>query len=178
MYHFSMKRELRRKYLDVRKNIFKRDKKDEAIFRKVIKEAFVREAKTILIYVSLKDEVDTRRLITYFLDNGKNVYVPRVCEKEMDFYRIDSFNDLVEGYKNILEPVGNEKISDFSKALCITPGVCFNRYGCRIGYGGGFYDRFLSRSGVFSIGVCYKECLCDLEFNEEHDVAVNRVITD
>jgi len=173
-----MKRELRRKYLNIRKRVLDKSCKDDLIFNKVISDERVLLARDILIYVSFEDEVDTRRLINYFLDNGKNVYVPRVCEKEMDFYRIDSFNDLVEGYKNILEPVGNEKISDFSKVLCITPGVCFNRYGYRIGYGGGFYDRFLSRSGVFSIGVCYKECLCDLEFNEEHDVAVNRVITD
>ena len=126
-----MKRDLRRKYLNIRKRVLDKSCKDDLIFNKVIS--------------------DERVLLA---------------------------NDLVEGYKNILEPVGNEKISDFSKALCITPGVCFNRYGYRIGYGGGFYDRFLSRSGVFSIGVCYKECLCDLEFNEEHDVAVNRVITD
>lgn len=98
-----MKEDLRKKYLEVRKNILKKDKKDEAIFRKVIEEEFVKEAKTILVYVSLKDEVDTRRLITYFFGSGFRVAVPRIDGKMMRFYYIESFDDLEKGYRNILE---------------------------------------------------------------------------
>ena len=178
MYHFSMKRELRRKYLDVRKNILKRDKKDEAIFRKVIKEEFVREAETILIYVSLKDEVDTRRLITYFLASGFRVAVPKVDEKTMIFYYIESFNDLERGYKNVLEPTCDcTPVLDFTRTICITPGVCFNKKGYRIGYGGGYYDRFLAEKNIISIGLCYKECLIDENFSNEFDIPVNKIIT-
>lgn len=178
VYYFSMKRDLRKKYLNIRKSILDKSYKDDLIFNKVISDERVLVSEDALIYVSFGDEVDTKRLIRYFLDVGKKVYVPRVSGCEMNFYRIGSFNDLEKGYKNILEPVGDEMISNFSKAICITPGACFNRCGYRIGYGGGFYDRFLSRTLVFSIGVCYKECFIDEDFNEEYDVAVNRVITD
>lgn len=173
-----MKRKLRRKYLDVRKNILNKNIKDNIIFNKVINDQDIFESSDILIYVSLDDEVDTRGLINYFLELGKNVYVPRVFNKDMEFYRIRGFEDLRVGYKNILEPVGIQKIVNFDKAICITPGVCYNDKGYRIGYGGGFYDKFLSRNKVFSIGLCYRECLTDEEFNEKLDVFIDKIITD
>lgn len=173
-----MKKELRRKYLNVRKNVLNKNIKDNIIFNKVINDQNVFKCNDILIYVSLADEVDTRDLINYFLELGKNVYVPRVFDKSMWFYRIKSFDDLKEGYKGILEPFGNDKIISFDEAICITPGVCYNEYGYRIGYGGGFYDKFFSKSGVFSIGLCYKECLIDEAFNEELDIPVDKIITD
>ena len=173
-----MKEDLRKKYLDVRKNILKKDKKDEAIFRKVIKEEFVRKAKTILIYVSLKDEVDTRGLITYFLVSGFRVAVPRVEGKVMRFYYIESFDDLEKGYRNILEPTCNcTLVLDFTETICITPGVCFNKEGYRIGYGAGYYDRFLAEKNIISIGLCYKECLIDEHFSDGFDIPVTKIIT-
>lgn len=173
-----MKEDLRKKYLEVRKNILKKDKKDETIFRKVIEEEFVKEAKTILAYVSLKDEVDTRRLITYFLGSGFRVAVPRIDGKMMRFYYIESFDDLEKGYRNILEPTCDcTPVLDFTKTVCITPGVCFNKEGYRIGYGGGYYDRFLAEENIISIGLCYKECLIEENFSDEFDIPVNKIIT-
>ena len=173
-----MKEDLRKKYLEVRKNILKKDKKDEAIFRKVIEEEFVKEAKTILVYVSLKDEVDTRRLITYFFVSGFRVAVPRIDGKMMRFYYIESFDDLEKGYRNILEPTCDcAPVLDFTKTVCITPGVCFNKEGYRIGYGGGYYARFLAEKNIISIGLCYKECLIEENFSEELDIPVNKIIT-
>lgn len=173
-----MKKELRRKYLNVRKSILNKNIKNNIIFNKVVNDQDVLKSSDILIYVSLIDEVDTRKLISYFLDLGKSIYVPRVFGRDMEFYKIRSFNDLRIGYKNILEPIGNEKIVNFDKAICITPGVCYNGEGYRIGYGGGFYDRFLSRNRVFSIGLCYRECLIDEAFNEKTDIYVDKIITD
>lgn len=173
-----MKEDLRKKYLEVRKNILKKDKKDEAIFRKVIEEEFVKEAKTILVYVSLKDEVDTRRLITYFFVSGFRVAVPRIDGKMMSFYYIESFDDLEKGYRNILEPTCDcTPFLDFTKTVCITPGVCFNKEGYRIGYGGGYYDRFLAEKNIISIGLCYKEYLIKENFSDEFDIPVNKIIT-
>lgn len=173
-----MKKDLRKKYLNIRKNILEKDKKDEAIFRKVIEEAVVKEAKTILIYVSLDDEVDTKKLIAYFLTEGFKVAVPRVDGKMMRFYYIESFNDLENGYKNILEPTRNcILVLDFDKSICITPGICFNKKGYRIGYGAGYYDRFLADKSIMSIGLCYKECLIEENFNDKFDVPVNKIIT-
>ena len=168
-----MKKSLRKKYLLLRKDVSCKKEKDNIIFDRVIL------ADTILIYVSLDDEVDTRRLINYFLESGKKVAVCKVLGKEMKFYYINSFDDLTFGYKNILEPKEYcIEVSDFSSSISITPGICYNKIGYRIGYGGGYYDRFYEKVNLYKIGLCYKEFLIDDEFNDIYDVAVDEIITD
>lgn len=174
-----MKKSLRKKYLLLRKDIFGREEKDNIIFDRVISNDRVILADTILIYVSLDDEVDTRRLINYFLESGKKVAVCKVLGKEMKFYYINNFDDLALGYKNILEPKEYcIEVFDFSSSISITPGICFNMLGYRIGYGGGYYDRFYDKVSLYKIGLCYKEFLIDDEFNDIYDVAVDEIITD
>ena len=94
-----MKKSLRKKYLLLRKDVSCKKEKDNIIFNRVISNDKVTLADTILIYVSLDDEVDTRRLINYFLESGKKVAVCKVLGKEMKFYYINSFDDLTFGYK-------------------------------------------------------------------------------
>ena len=178
-YTFIMKKSLRKKYLLLRKDVSGREEKDSIIYDKVISNDKVTLADTILIYVSLDDEVDTRKLINYFLAYGKKVAVCKVLGKEMNFYYINSFDDLALGYKNILEPKEYcIEVSDFSSSISITPGICFNRVGYRIGYGGGYYDRFYDKVSLYKIGLCYKEFLIDDAFNDIYDVAVDEIITD
>lgn len=173
-----MKDKLRKEYLSRRKRVSNKMIKDNSIFNKLINDCDVLVSGNILIYVSFSDEIDTRNIISYFFSVGKKVYVPRVVGKNMEFYRNWSFKDLKTGYRNILEPVGREKIINFDKTVCIVSGICFNESFYRIGYGGGFYDRFLSENKMISIGLCYKECLIDEEFNDEWGVSVSKVITD
>lgn len=174
-----MKKSLRKKYLLLRKDISSKKERDSIIFDRVISNDKVTLADTILIYVSLDDEVDTRRLINYFLESGKKVAVCKVLGKEMNFYYINSFDDLTLGYKNILEPKEYcIEVFDFSSSISITPGICFNMLGYRIGYGGGYYDRFYDKVSLYKIGLCYKEFLIDDEFNDIYDVAVDEIITD
>ena len=172
-----MKQKLREKYLKVRENILNRDIKNQDIFNQVINNAKVKEAKIILTYVSYNNEVDTLNLITYFL-NKKKVAVPKVEKGEMNFYFIKSLNDLKEGYAHILEPISKEKVSDFKEAICLTPGICFSKSGYRIGYGGGFYDRFFSQNKIYRIGLCYQECLIDNVYNKKFDQKVDEIIID
>ena len=173
-----MKKSLRKKYLLLRKDVSCKKEKDNIIFDRVISNDKVILANTILIYVSLKYEVDTRRLINYFLVSGKKVAVSKVLGKEMKFYYINSFDDLVLGYKNVWEPKEYcVMVSDFSSSISITPGICYNRIGYRIGYGGGYYDRFYDKVNLYKIGLCYKEFLIDDEFNDIYDVAVDEIIT-
>ena len=162
----------------LRKDVSCKKEKDNIIFDRVISNDKVILANTILIYVSLKYEVDTRRLINYFLVSGKKVAVSKVLGKEMKFYYINSFDDLVLGYKNVWEPKEYcVMVSDFSSSISITPGICYNRIGYRIGYGGGYYDRFYDKVNLYKIGLCYKEFLIDDEFNDIYDVAVDEIIT-
>ena len=158
----------------LRKDVSCKKEKDNIIFDRVISNDKVILADTILIYVSLDDEVDTRRLINYFLESGKKVAVCKVLGKEMKFYYINSFDDLTFGYKNILEPKEYcVMVSDFSSSISITPGICYNRIGYRVGY----YDRFYDKVNLYKIGLCYKEFLIDDEFNDIYDVAVDEIIT-
>ena len=173
-----MKEELRKKYLVIRKNILDRDIKNKKILDKIIKLKAVKEASVILTYVPTDDEVDTIGLIKYLLKNNRLVAVPRVDGSSMNFYYIKSLDDLNKGYMNIYEPVSGDMVKSFSKAVSITPGICYSNDGYRIGYGKGFYDRFYSKNRVYSIGLCYRECLTSEKFNDLYDVAVDEIITD
>ena len=172
-----MKNELRKKYLLVRNNIKNKYEKDKIICEKVINNHFVEKSNTILIYVSKDSEVDTINLINYFL-KFKKVAVPKVNDNIIEFFYINSLDDLEEGCFNVLEPITNKKVTDFNNVLCITPGICFNKEGYRIGYGKGYYDRFFSKHKIYAIGLCYQECLINDIFANSYDIKVNEVISD
>lgn len=107
------------------------------------------EAPLVLAYVSYNNEVDTRSVIASALRSGKRVAVPRVDAKSrsMAFFEIESKADLVAGYRGILEPraelTSALETEDFIGSVCLVPGLVFDANGHRIGYGGGYYDRFL-----------------------------------
>lgn len=107
------------------------------------------QASLVLAYVSYNNEVDTRAVIDSALKGGKRVAVPRVDAKShsMAFFEIESTEDLVEGYRGILEPrpalACALQTEDFVGSVCLVPGLVFDAEGHRIGYGGGYYDRFL-----------------------------------
>ncbi len=173
-----MKEELRKKYLVIRKNILDRDIKNKRILEKIINLKVVREASIILTYVSINEEVDTIELIKYLLKNNRLVAVPKVDGNSMNFHYIKSLDDLTKGYMNIYEPVSGDMVKSFVNAVSITPGISYSNDGYRIGYGKGFYDRFYSKNKVYSIGLCYRECLTSEKFNDLYDVAVDEIITD
>lgn len=173
-----MKEILRKKYLLIRNNIKNKDIKDNIIFNKVINNSRIKNASTILIYVSLEMEVDTKRLIKYFLKE-KRVCVPKVIKDGvMQFYYINEINDLSVGYKGILEPTTKTIYKNDYDSVCIVPGICFNNEGYRIGYGKGFYDHFLEKYKGYKIGLCYQDLVIDEKFREEHDIKVDEIITE
>ncbi len=112
------------------------------IFNKVVSHSFFLEAENILCFLNYQSEVETKNIIKKAWEEGKRVYVPRIDEDIMNFYQITSFQDLIKGYKGILEPVGDH-IFDMKDGLVIMPGVAFDKCRNRIGYGKGFYDKFL-----------------------------------
>lgn len=132
------------------------------------------------MYVSFGSEVDTKGLIEYSLNIGKRVAVPYCNGKNMLFYEIKSLSELSAGKFGIptVDISGKSPLVSFDKALCIVPGICFDCYGNRIGYGGGYYDRFLSENSVISLGVCYKKCLCSEIESEEFDIKTDYVLTE
>lgn len=168
-----LKKAVRKKILALRDRIPVADKAEYDVkIREVItgmKE--YREAEVILAYVSYRGEVDTLMLIEQALKNGKYVFAPKVAGNEMEFWRITAIEDLQEGYRGIREPVqrisfpdwarercsimNEDKVTDKDKAencarevrkvMMWMPGVAFDKDRHRIGYGGGFYDKYLNR---------------------------------
>lgn len=169
------KNELRKIYKDIRNNIKDRNIQNEIIFNKVISLEKVKKADTILIYVSFNNEVDTLNIIKYFLGK-KKVAVPKVNGNEMNFYYIDSFNDLSKGSFNILEPITTNKVTNFDNFICIVPGLCFDKENYRLGYGKGYYDKFLSNKNIYTIGLSYKETIIKKLPIDKYDIKLDKVI--
>ena len=140
------------------------------------------KAKTVLTYVSLDYEIDTIGLINAALANGKRVACPR-CEGdkgEMNFYFIESMQDLKKGTFGVLEPMGEQRVGSefFANSICVVPGLGFDALGNRIGYGQGYYDRFLASYNGFKIGLCYSNCVKYILPFESFDVPVDCIITE
>lgn len=174
-----LKEVLRKKYLRIRKEINESDKNkyDNDIFEKVINLQEYKDSKLVLAYVSLKHEVDTFKLIEHSLSIGKKVAVPKCEGYNIIFYTINGLDELKEGKFNILEPKTDKKLVDFSDSICIVPGVAFDNENNRIGYGKGYYDRFLKIYNGLKIGLAYKECLCEKIDAEGNDIKMDIVIT-
>ena len=132
----------------------------------------------IYLYVSTPDETDTHALIAYFLENGVPVAVPKVKGKEMDFYYIKGMDDLLPGAMNILEPKESCEKASSAQAPMIVPGIAFGTDGKRIGYGGGYYDRFLEKEpDHLTVGICYDFQIIQNMPSEEQDIPVKHVVT-
>ena len=111
-------------------------------------ESFV-SAKDLLIYVGYQSEVDTRNIIRFAMQNGKRVFCPKVLRPGyMEFYPIKALSDLIPGFKGIPEPFITHKCylpKEEDQLLMVMPLVGFDESKNRIGYGAGFYDRYLER---------------------------------
>ena len=122
-----------------------------------------KSCKTLFAFVSTPIEVDTSVIISTALKDGKQVAVPKCRDKSglMDFFYITSTDCLKKGAFSIMEPDEAlcERVTDLSDGLCLVPGLCFDRQGYRIGFGKGYYDRFLEEFGGTTVGICYSRCV-------------------
>jgi len=153
----------------------------EALLEKLIAGEYLKGIDTVFIYVSTGSEVSTFQSIEFMLNNSIRVCVPKITGKgEMQAVEIKSLNDLVPGKFGIYEPVGDDVIDLAAKDVALVPGVAFDKEGCRIGYGGGYYDRYFSKfqnlKGVYKLGICYDFQLVDRLPYDKHDVKMNEVL--
>lgn len=120
---------------------------NEAVFFRLmnLKELDRANVSSVYSYVSCRREVDTKRLLSCLLEQQIPVAVPRVTGKDMEFYYLNSLNQLKAGYMDIPEPDDTCIKACDSNSLVILPGLAFDSKGGRLGYGGGYYDRFLER---------------------------------
>ena len=160
-----IKTELRQKYRSLRQSMPQeiKEQKDVAIAAQVRRLWQYQRNNVLLIYVSTSIEVDTFRIIRHALEDGKRVAVPRCVPdtRNMDFYYIDATDELSTGMFGVLEPDANpERLYKESEGgLCIVPAFSYDWRGYRLGYGKGYYDRFLSRFEGNMVGICYSECV-------------------
>lgn len=145
-----------------------------------------RDACLVVTYLSFGSEVDTRHIIEAAWDAGKHVALPRcvVATHELDWVEVTSFDGLVSGAHGIEEPPAGACALPTDElpasALALVPGLLFDGTGHRLGYGGGYYDRFLPRFPGRTIGLCRAgqlvKSLSALGLVEPHDVPVDKVI--
>lgn len=160
-----VKTALREKYKQWRRELPSEEKEaaDRIIAQRVVKLWQYRENDTLLIYVSTAIEVDTGRLIEQAWQDGKRVAVPRCVPgtREMKFYYITDRTQLEPGTFGVLEPVPQrcEEMTNWERGLCVVPALSYDWQGFRLGYGKGYYDRFLSRFSGCMIGICYAACV-------------------
>ena len=155
--------------------------KNDQIFRRLVATQQYRRAKTVVLYVSKELEVDTRRLIKRAWKDGKRVAAPRCVENTrlMNMHLIRSMDDLQEGAFGILEPNENLPIlHDTRDAICIVPAFCNDFRGYRVGYGGGYYDRYLAEHRAVTACLCRERLLLEKVPRDWNDFAVACVITE
>lgn len=134
-------------------------------------------AKTIYGYLPYNQEVRTVPMLEQALKDGKKVAVPKVYGDEMKFLYLDDLTKVEKGYAGIPEPIADEPVADDETALVLMPGLAFDPQGHRIGYGGGFYDRFLAAEPNHpTLALCYEFQMLPKLDTEEHDIPVDTVL--
>lgn len=134
-------------------------------------------ARTIYGYLPYNQEVRTAPMLEQAIKDGKRVAVPKVFGEEMRFIYLNDLTQIEKGYCGIPEPINNEPVADDPTALVLMPGLAFDPQGHRIGYGGGFYDRFLAcEPGHPTLALCYDFQMVDHLETEEFDVPVDCVL--
>ena len=154
---------------------------DAQISERVKKLYQSRSARVIMVYVSTSIEVDTFKIIENAFKDGKKVAVPRCIPqtRQMEFHYITSVDQLTPGSFSVLEPPAHYPVvSDFSGALMIVPGFMFDCFGYRLGYGKGYYDRYMSRYNGAAVGICYSGELRTHMYHGRYDRAVDTIVSE
>ncbi|MCC8073535.1 MAG: 5-formyltetrahydrofolate cyclo-ligase [Clostridiales bacterium] len=177
----SVKSELRKQFKSERKAISNKEEADIIICKNLLSSTFYKNAKTVLFYAALDDEINLDCCILDALNSNKKVALP-VCldnDGNMEFYYINSLDDILVASFGVREPNSNcKKVTDFSGSVCIVPGIAFDRHGYRLGYGKGYYDRFLKNYTLNSVGVCYNKLIKEKLPVGEYDIAVDYIVSE
>ncbi|WP_457624383.1 5-formyltetrahydrofolate cyclo-ligase [Persephonella sp.] len=172
-----MKQSIRKELLSRRIGHIKAEEDSKKIAEKFISLPQLRKARNILLYYPHKNEVDTRFIIKKLLEDGSfNLFLPKVSGDRLLPVRISDLSGLKKGYAGIMEPEG-EVYSPEDIDIVVVPAVAFDLKGHRLGYGKGYYDRFLKETGALRVGVAYDFQVVDKLPAEQHDVPVELILT-
>lgn len=181
MTDMDSKKTLRKKFSEIRGNITDKAAKDADITERLLEIEAVREADCLMVYSSFGSEVETYGIIDALLGSDTKIAFPR-CNDDgtMTFHIIESYADLHEGMYRIREPDSSLPLAEITeKTVCLIPGLAFTEKGGRLGYGGGYYDRFLSENpDIHTIALSYEALIVDELPLMQHDLMVNSIVTE
>lgn len=136
-----------------------------------------RKARSIYGYLSCNQEVRILPILERALRDGKRIAVPKCYGDEMKFIWLEDLTAVALDSRGIPQPVADGPEADDETALVLLPGLAFDREGNRLGYGGGYYDRFLQREpGHPTVALCYDFQLVDRLETDEHDIPADLVL--
>ncbi len=177
------KGELRAKAREYRASLSSKEKRrlDNAIFNRLISTYQYRECNVLLIYASTAIEVDTERIIEHALQSGRRVALPRCVKgtRDMVFHYITDISQLESGTFGVMEPTEDLPIWQREDGgLAVVPALMLDGFGFRLGYGGGYYDRFLSDFTGETVGITYSRNFCYRLNHGRYDIPLGAVLTE
>ena len=135
------------------------------------------DAKTVYGYLPYNQEVRTTRAMEQVLKDGKGLALPKIYGDRMDFIVVTDLSQVAKGYCGIPEPIHDEPLATDETSLVLMPGMAFDAEGHRMGYGGGFYDKFLEREPNHpTLALCYEFQMLPHLDTEAHDIPVDAVL--
>ena len=153
------------------------EEKSAALAEAFYKTAEYKNAKTIYGYLPYNQEVRTTQMLAHALVDGKQVAVPKVYGDEMKFILLSDRSQVAKGYAGIPEPIADGPVAADPTALVLMPGLAFYPEGHRLGYGGGFYDKFLAAEPDHpTLALCYDFQMLPHLDTESYDIPVDRVL--
>lgn len=169
------KSNLRKLMLEKRKSILNKKELSTCIVDKLFELDVYKNSRVIALYYSLFDEVDTRDIIPRIL-NKKTVLLPKVIGDKMIFIKINKDTKYNKSNLGVLKPLGKEYSGNID--LIIVPGVSFDREHNRLGFGKGYYDKYLKDKDIYKIGICFNEQLTNTLPVDDYDIKMDLIITE
>ncbi len=173
---------LRVKFREIRKNTPDRKALEKNIADNLIQSELYKNCSSLFLYSATGSEVGLDTVFSKAISDGKKVAFPLCTDRDgnMEFYYVSDEAKLKCGMYGIKEPI--KEVCDVAESdsysLCLVPGLSFSPNGGRLGYGKGYYDRFLERFKGVSVGICFESCISENLILDEHDIKVNYLITD
>ena len=153
------------------------ERRSRSLCQKFLESDAYRACRTLYGYLPYNQEVRTVPILAQALADGKQVAVPKVYGDDMKFIVLADLTQVSKGYAGIPEPIADAPVAEDETALVLMPGLAFDPQGHRIGYGGGFYDKFLSREPNHpTLALCYEFQMVEHLETEEFDIPVDTVI--
>lgn len=173
------KQELRRTIRERKRAMTEEEivERSNALAEKFYNSPAYQAASTIYGYLPYNQEVRTVPMLQRALNEGKRVAVPKVYGEEMRFIYLEDLTQVSKGYAGIPEPIADAPVAEDQRALVLMPGLAFDPQGHRIGYGGGFYDKFLAKEPHHpTLALCYEFQMQVHLDTEEFDIPVDTVL--